>query len=114
MEGRIIPDAPLSSYELSARGGNEKTAFYISASYYYQDGIQYRSDLKRYSCKDQVDHTASDKLKIGVHLTGGYEELQNLVLASNNIYNLTFRAYLENPYVAPSVKMDPIPLLQTD
>ena len=59
----LFQNAPMSSYELSARGGNEKTAFYISGSYFFQDGIQYRSDLKRYSARINLDHTASDKLK---------------------------------------------------
>ncbi len=97
----LFQDAPMTSHELSVRGGNEKTAFYISGGYFYQDGIQYRSDLTRYTARINIDHTASDRFKIGTHITAGYEELQNPVLASNNIYNLTFRAYLENPYVKP-------------
>lgn len=97
----LFSNANMNSHELSVRGGNERTAFYISGGYYFQDGIQYRSDLKRYSGRINLDHKASDKLTVGVYLTAGYEELQNPVLASNNIYNLTFRAYLENPYVAP-------------
>jgi len=97
----LFHNAPMQSHELSVRGGNERTAFYISGGYYYQDGIQYRSDLTRYTARINIDHTASDRFKIGTHLTAGYEELQNPVLGSNNVYNLTFRAYLENPYVKP-------------
>lgn len=95
----VFQNAPMNSHELTVRGGDERTAFYITGGYYYQDGIQYRSDLKRYTTRINLDHNASRKLKVGVYLTAGYEKTQNPVSGSNSIYNLAFRAYLENPYV---------------
>ncbi len=97
----VFQNAPMSSHELSVRGGNEKTAVYIAGGYFYQDGIQYRSDLKRYTARINIDHKASDKLQVGAYLTAGYEKVQNPVTDATNVYNLTFRSYLENPYVGP-------------
>ncbi len=97
----LFKNAPMNSHELSFRGGNDKTAFYVSGGYLFQDGIQYRSDLKRYTARINIDHRASERMKFGTYITAGFEQNQNPVLQSNNVYNLTFRAYLENPYVAP-------------
>jgi TonB-linked SusC/RagA family outer membrane protein len=97
----LFRNAPLKSHEISVRGGNEKTAFYISGGYYDQDGIQYRSGLKRYSARINLDHKASQKLTVGTYLTAGFEEVNNAVYSSNSIYNLAFVAYLANPYTTP-------------
>lgn len=95
----VFRDAALNSHELSVRGGNDRTAFYIAGGYYYQEGIQYRSDLKRYTARINLDHRASRRLKVGTSITAGYETEQNPVTAGTNVFNLAFRAYLENPYV---------------
>jgi TonB-linked SusC/RagA family outer membrane protein len=97
----VFRNAPMNSHELSVRGGNERTAFFITGGYFYQEGIQYRSDLRRYTARINLDHRASRKLGVGFYLSGGYETNQNPVLTGNNVYNLAFRAYLENPYVSP-------------
>lgn len=97
----LFRNAPLRSHELSLRGGNERTAFYISGGYYDQDGIQYRSGLKRYSARINMDHKASQRLIVGTYLTAGFEEVNNAVYSSNNIFNLAFAAYLANPYTSP-------------
>ncbi len=100
-KNELFRNAPMNSHELSFRGGNERTAFYVTGGYLSQDGIQYRSDLKRYTARINIDHRASDRMRFGTYITAGFEQAQNPVLATNNVYNLTFRAYLENPYVAP-------------
>jgi TonB-linked SusC/RagA family outer membrane protein len=96
----LFANAPMQSHELSIRGGNEKTAFYISGGYYDQKGIQYRSSLKRYTARVNLDHKASDKFTVGTRISAGYEQVNNATYATNNIYNLAFRAYLANPYTS--------------
>ncbi len=97
----LFSNAPIQSHEISMRGGNDKTAFYLSGRYYDQDGIQYRSGMKRYSARINLDHQASTKLKVGSYLTAGFEQSNNAVYTSNSVYNLAFVAYLANPYTAP-------------
>jgi TonB-linked SusC/RagA family outer membrane protein len=96
----LFSNAPMSSHELSMRGGNDRTAFYISGGYYDQQGIQYRSSLTRYTARVNIDHKASDKLTVGTYLTAGYEQVNNAIYAANSVYNLAFVAYLANPYTS--------------
>lgn len=59
-------------YNLSASGGAEKTAFYISAGYFKQDGTTITSDLKRYSGAVRIDNQTTNRLKLTVNLDGGF------------------------------------------
>lgn len=59
-------------YSLSARGGTEKTSFYISGNYRDQGGIVIGSDFQRYSARVNVDHKANEWVKIGFNSTASY------------------------------------------
>ncbi|MBS2213866.1 TonB-dependent receptor [Carboxylicivirga mesophila] len=101
----VLRDAFTQSHELSARGGNEKTRFYMSGGYYFQEGIQYRSDFERFTYRLNLDNSISDKANLGVNLSFGYEKNNNTVsggAASTNVYNPIFAARLLNPYLAPT------------
>ncbi len=93
------------SHELNMSGGNEKTRFYLSGSYFDQEGIDLGSSLKRYTTRFNIDHTA-DKLTVGLNATVGFsktkfsegEQLGNSPL---NPFQMTYRAKTyENPYNA--------------
>ncbi|WP_430813403.1 SusC/RagA family TonB-linked outer membrane protein [Carboxylicivirga sp. RSCT41] len=97
----VLRDAFTQSHEISASGGNEKTQFYISGSYYYQEGIQYRSDFDRMNFRLNLDNKISEKAKLGTNLTIGYETNSNTITAGNNVFNPIFSARLLNPYLKP-------------
>jgi len=101
----VLRDAYTQSHELSARGGNEKTRFYMSGGYYFQEGIQYRSDFERFTYRLNLDNKISERANLGVNLTMGYEKNNNTVsgagAAATNVYNPIFAARLLNPYLAP-------------
>ncbi|MBS2100374.1 SusC/RagA family TonB-linked outer membrane protein [Carboxylicivirga linearis] len=100
----VLRDALTQSHELSARGGNENTRFYMSGGYYFQEGIQYRSDFERFTYRLNLDNKVSDRANLGVNLSFGYESNNNTVsggAASTNVYNPIFAARLLNPYLAP-------------
>ncbi|MGV3593867.1 MAG: SusC/RagA family TonB-linked outer membrane protein [Sediminibacterium sp.] len=91
------------SHELNMSGGNEKTRFYLSGSYFDQEGIDLGSSLKRYTTRFNVDHT-SNKLTVGLNTSVGYsigkfsegEQLGNSPL---NPFQMTYRAKTyENPF----------------
>lgn len=94
----------MHSHELSAIGGNEKTRFYTSGGYYFQEGILPRSDFERYTFRLNLDHNANKWLTLGNTLSLGYEQ-NNITVADggygNNIYNPVFAAYMLNPYTQP-------------
>lgn len=59
-------DVPLTKHDISLAGGNEKTRYSASLGYYYQDGIRFSSDLKRYSGKLTLDQEISETVKTGL------------------------------------------------
>lgn len=54
---------------LSARGGNEKTKFFLSGDYLNQEGTIIGADYKRYSGRINLENKAKDWLNLGVHLS---------------------------------------------
>jgi len=65
------------NYEFSSSGGNEKTKYYVSGSYFDQEGIQIGSYMTRYNFRTNVDHKIGDKATIGTKLYGGYTETKD-------------------------------------
>ena len=47
--------APLQNYELSVNGGTEKLNYYVSGSYYDQDGIAVGSTFERVGFRANVE-----------------------------------------------------------
>jgi len=72
--------------ELSATGGSEKTQFYISGSYFDQEGIAYKSGLTRYSGRVNVTHKINKMLTIGLNLLNSYQD-QEIVDAGTRYYS---------------------------
>ncbi len=54
------------NHSLGVQGGNEKTSFYISGSYFRDKGISYGLDYTRMSLRANVDHNINDNLKVGL------------------------------------------------
>jgi len=57
-------NAVQQEYNLSARGGNEKTTFYASANYFDQEGQVIGSGLDRISGKLNLNHKLDDRITI--------------------------------------------------
>ena len=65
----IYQDGLIRKYNLSARGGGEKTSFYVSGNYLDQTGTMIETGLKRYSGRVNLENQAKDWLKLGVNLS---------------------------------------------
>lgn len=65
----FYPDARTGQIDVSASGGNEKTRFYVSLGYVNQDGILIGNNLKRISSRLNLEHSVSDKFKLGVNMS---------------------------------------------
>ncbi len=97
--------APIQSYNLSVRGGNEKVQAAVSAGYFNQQGILISSGFERYSLRANVDYTATDRLKIGNSLQVSYSDQD--VLRTSNFSNGVFNiAMMAHPTVAPDGIME--------
>lgn len=60
-------DATIQSQEVSLSGGNDNTNFFISGSYFSQEGTSLRSNLDRYSLRTKVNYKL-DNFSIGTNL----------------------------------------------
>ena len=59
------------NHQLSFSGGSDKVNYYASGTYFTQDGILVNSGYERASFLSNLDAQVTDKLKIGLNLTGG-------------------------------------------
>ena len=59
----------VSSADLSAQGGNDRTTFYLSGSYNQQDASLRNVDFKRFSGKINLTHKLNNKLSVETGLT---------------------------------------------
>ncbi|ANQ51869.1 TonB-dependent receptor [Flammeovirga sp. MY04] len=73
-QNEVFRDAPMASYDLSLQGGNEKTNFYLSGSYFKQDGVIKGSGYDRTNLRANIDHHFSEKVKLGTSLQFGMSE----------------------------------------
>lgn len=60
--------SPIQSYTLSASGGTERTTYYVSGSYFNQDGIIASSAYERLSLRSNIEHEVNDRIKFGTNL----------------------------------------------
>lgn len=75
----VFREAGMQNYQLTISGGSEKTTFAISGGYHFKEGIVVGSDFTRISAKINVDHSFSDRIRVG-----------NSFLVSRTNENITF------------------------
>ncbi len=62
-------DGANQKFNISASGGDEDTRFFISGGYSDATGILIDNNFTQFSGRINLDHTASDKLQLGVNLS---------------------------------------------
>jgi TonB-linked SusC/RagA family outer membrane protein len=87
--------------QLSASGGNDNIRFYSSVNYFDQQGIAKRSELKRYSLKNNVDFNVG-KLTANINIGLAYSESSFIEReGSSNGDNTLSAVYYAMPYEYP-------------
>jgi len=92
-------------HELNLSGGAERTHFYISGSYFDQEGTDMRAYLKRYTARFNIEHVA-DKLTVQLNTTGGWSKIDQSEgewygNSTRNTFQMSWRAKpYEYPYKA--------------
>jgi TonB-linked SusC/RagA family outer membrane protein len=66
-QDQIFRSAPMTTHNISLRGGNSQTLYSISGSIANQEGIMINSAFKRYQGRVTIDQTVSSKVKVGVN-----------------------------------------------
>lgn len=71
-------DAPSKQLDLSASGGNDKTRFFVSGFYSDQQAIVINNRFYRYGGRLNLEHSATDKLTLGVNLAVNRSQLNRV------------------------------------
>ncbi|MEL7534075.1 MAG: SusC/RagA family TonB-linked outer membrane protein, partial [Bacteroidota bacterium] len=75
----VFRNARMQNYQLTLSGGTKQTRYAMSGSYHQKEGIVVGSRFERFSSKINLDHSLSDKVRIG-----------NSLLVSRTKENITF------------------------
>ncbi len=89
----IFQNAPMNSIQLSARGGTDKTLFYISGEALHQDGIVRSGVFDRYTFRINNSYKLADFLKIGHNLSANFSE------NNGEPGGIIFNAYAADPTI---------------
>jgi TonB-dependent starch-binding outer membrane protein SusC len=71
-QNEIFRTAPIANLQLSARGGNDKTKFFIAGNYFDQQGVVIDNYYKRASFRMNLDNKVNDNVTIGTNLAFTY------------------------------------------
>lgn len=77
-------NVPTSQVNASLSGGSGKTTYYVSGSYFKQEGLTYRSDFDRLTFRSNVTSTINDWLRFGVNMSMGVDNRQTNPYGSNS------------------------------
>jgi len=78
--------APMQKHNLSFSGGNEKSTYMFSGTYFNQKGIVGgdKADFKRYSLRLNTSHEVKDWLEVGNNLT--YTNFSRSAISEDNVF----------------------------
>lgn len=93
--------APLQGYELSVNRATDRLNYYVSGSFYDQDGIAQSSTFRRYSLRTNAEVKASNWLKIGTNSMAAYEEISQAEEGTMALYTPISGARFMLPYWSP-------------
>ncbi|PAP78420.1 SusC/RagA family TonB-linked outer membrane protein [Rubrivirga marina] len=94
-QGEVFRTAPIQSHSLAIRGGDERTRYYLSGSYFDQQGVVIGSGYERANARLNFDFNATNRLYLKSSLTLSRE-------ANNRIENdNTIRGVLTNAIANP-------------
>ncbi len=68
-QSAVFQKAPIQSHQLSASGGTEKLSYYVSGSYFDQEGTVIGSSFKRYTTRVNLDAELNKWLKMGTQIS---------------------------------------------
>ncbi|WP_291206968.1 TonB-dependent receptor [Dyadobacter sp.] len=82
----LFRNAPMTNHTITVNGGDVKTQYLLSGSYFKQDGIALGSDFRRISVRLNLDNKTTNWLKIGTSLQLANIK-ENVNTTSSNVIN---------------------------
>jgi TonB-dependent starch-binding outer membrane protein SusC len=96
----VVQQGKVSSYSLSANGGNERTRYYLGGTYFTESGFTIGNDIKRLSGRINLEHDISKRVKVGTNLSLSNTKSDRIGVENNTFAPLTSSS-LQLPYVQP-------------
>ena len=93
--------AVLQSYDLSISRATDKMNYYVSGSFYDQDGIAHSSMFRRYNLRSNADVKASEWLRLGTNSMIVYEEVRQAEDGEYALYSPISASRFMLPYWNP-------------
>ncbi|MCK5208018.1 MAG: SusC/RagA family TonB-linked outer membrane protein, partial [Cyclobacteriaceae bacterium] len=99
-QDEVMRQAIVQQYQLSTKGGSEKTQFYLSGSYRDEEGVLLNNDFKRATLVANIDHKASARLSFGLNMN--LARTKNNRVKGDNFLDGVYNAALTSlPYYQP-------------
>ncbi len=92
-------DASNTDLSVQVSGGTEATRFFISGSVSDQIGIVRGDEFNRMNGRLNLDHTASDRLSVGMNL--GITRTENIRISNDNAFATPLQAIAQPPLAPP-------------
>lgn len=73
-QNKVFRLAPVANSELSIRGGNAQTTYYLSGRYFKETGVVLGSDYDKMSGRLNLDHQITDWFKVGAKVSNTYSD----------------------------------------
>ena len=94
-------NAPSQNYDLSVNGATDKTNYYVSGSFFDQDGITVGSSFRRYNLRANVENRAKEWLKLGTSTLLAYEDVEQAEDGEYALYAPISASHFMLPYWNP-------------
>lgn len=96
------PLAPQTQHSLSVRGGNDKTNYYMSAGYLYQESFLRSNslDYDRFNVRSNISTKITDRLKVDLNMSGIMDQKDQPYQNSDWIIRAMQRAPATQPIYA--------------
>ena len=99
-QNEVMRQAIVQQYQLSTKGGSEKTQFYLSGAYRDEEGVMLNNEFKRATLTANIDHQATSRLSFGINLNGA--RTKNNRIKGDNFLDGVYNAALTSlPYYQP-------------
>ncbi|NVO30520.1 SusC/RagA family TonB-linked outer membrane protein [Hymenobacter lapidiphilus] len=92
-QDEIFRDARISNYTGTVSGGDAKTRFLLSGTFFDQEGIVIGSSFRRGSARLNLENKVTERVKVGMNMSGS-RSLATRIQNDNNIYGIVSGALL--------------------
>ena len=101
MDAVFNSHALLQNYDLSVSRATDKMSYYVSGSFYDQDGIAQGSTFRRYNIRANADVKASRWLRLGTNTMAVFEQVQQAEDGEYALYSPISASRFMLPYWNP-------------